>query len=91
MRVFDRQHIRQRDQIAYSFHLFEQFGLRICLFGYFFDPPIVFLNSLVQRFDLSKQRLQNLAQLRAQSRAELSAYLNECKTYGPSTKTEVRA
>jgi len=48
MWVFDRQHIRQRDQIAYPFHLFEQFRLRIRLPGYFFDPPIVFLNSFIQ-------------------------------------------
>jgi len=63
MWLFDRQHVRERDQVSYPFHLFEQFGFRMLLAGYFFDPPIVFLNALIQRFDLLKQRLQNLAQL----------------------------
>jgi hypothetical protein len=67
MRVFDGQNIGQRDQVAYTVHLFEQLHFRVSLSGHLFDPPIVFLNLCVQRFDLSQQRPEGFAQLRVQS------------------------
>src|SRR5439155_8295074 len=48
---------------------------RVHFLGDFLHPFVVFLDALVQRFDLLEQRLQNLAQLRGQSRAQLPAHL----------------
>jgi len=67
MRVFDGQDAGQRDQVAYPLHLLEQFDFRVVLLANLFDPPIVFLDAFVQRFNLSQQGLQGFAQLRAQS------------------------
>jgi hypothetical protein len=60
-------------QIPISF--FADLLLWLALPGDFLHPDLVFLDALVQRFDLSKQRLQNLAQLRTQLSGQLPAYL----------------
>src|SRR5208282_1127329 len=75
IRVFDGQDIRQRDLCSHPFHLLEQGHLRVHFLGDFLHPFVVFLDALVQRFDFCKQRHQNLAQLRAQSRGQLPAHL----------------
>src|SRR5262249_10989970 len=67
MWVLEGQHIGRGDEVAHTLHLFEQRRLRIRLFGHLCNPPIVFLDAFVERFHLSQQRLQGLAQFRAQS------------------------
>lgn len=65
IRTFDNQDITQGDQLSYSLHLLEKCDFRVVLLGDLFDPSIVFLDTLVERFDFSQQRLHGLPQLRA--------------------------
>src|SRR5262249_32867694 len=75
IRVFYGEDIGQRDLCSHSLHLLGQRHLRVTLLGDFLHPLVVFLDALVQRFDFSKQRLQHLAQLGAQSRGQIPAHL----------------
>src|SRR3984893_7208903 len=52
MRVLDRQDIGQRDLRSYTLHLLEQGHFRVNFLGDFLHPLVVFLDALVQRFDL---------------------------------------
>src|SRR3974390_3256424 len=67
MWVLDGQHIGRGDDVAHALHLLEQRRFRILLLGHLFNPPIVFLNTVVQRFDLSQQWIQRFAQSCARS------------------------
>jgi hypothetical protein len=73
--IFYRQDIRQRDLRSHTLHLLEQGHLRIHFLGDFLHALVVFLDALVQRFDFSKQRLQNIPQLGAQCSGQLPAHL----------------
>ena len=46
--VVQRQNIGQSDPRSYPLHLFEQFDLRVALFGDFLYAYLVFLDALVQ-------------------------------------------
>jgi len=52
---------------SHTLHLLEQGHFRVHFLGDFLHPFVVLLDALMQRFDLSQERLQNLAQLGAQS------------------------
>src|SRR5260221_11272444 len=54
IRIFYRQDIGQRDLGSHPLHLFEQGHFRVHFLGDFFHPFVVFLDSLVHRFDLSQ-------------------------------------
>src|SRR6202051_1638488 len=83
--VFYGQHIRQRDLRSYTLHLLEQGHFRVHFLGDFPHPRVVFLDALVQRFDFFEQRLQNIAQLRAQFRCQLPAHLLRATLRQPFT------
>ena len=58
MRIFQGQHVSQRDQRAYSFDLLQHCGLRIALLRDGFDALVVFGNAFTQRFQRLQQRSQ---------------------------------
>ena len=73
MRIFQRQHVGQRDQRAHSLDLLQQRRLRIALLRDGFDLLVVLGNALAQRF----QRLAAAAPARLVvpgSGPELSRY-----------------
>src|SRR5271169_7112152 len=51
MRIFQRQHVRQRDQRAYALDLLQQRHLRITLLGQILDALVVFHDALAQRLN----------------------------------------
>ena len=67
MRIFQRQHVSQRDQRAHALDLLEQRHLRIALLRQSLDAPVVFHNALAQRLDCVQQRLQRPLQFRTQA------------------------
>src|SRR5271157_3749749 len=56
MRIFQGQHVGQRDQRAYSLDLLQQCSLRIALLREGFDALVVFGNAFTQRLQRLQQR-----------------------------------
>src|ERR1035437_2158400 len=58
MRIFQRQHIGQRDQRPHSLHLLQSPHLRVTPLRDLLDALAIFTNPFAQRLDLSQQRFQ---------------------------------
>ena len=66
VRIVQGQNVSQRDQRPYTFHLFQPGHFGVIFLGDLLDLPIVFRDALVERFDFRQQRIQGIAELRAQ-------------------------